>query len=279
MSPSSSASKFRLNSPGRQASPRPTGAGSQRAASPRGTVGGSLFERDPSRRSPAGRTTGAMASEEPAFIFGQSPSGKRGATHPSKFGEVVFNKQSPASTKHDLNSKPEFKGRLGITSAKYGLKDPLLSGETFNPAGNESKSATTWKSQVDDILYGADIDGSGDAKAMMKAVENAPQYKGAAGMSSLAKNLEAPDHRVDVNTRIDTTYAIDAGVGGEGLQPGEAVRMPERVARGHQNEPSQLFSKAGVSGWTMNARGEGLAPGKDENWRPWHKAGAFFYSG
>lgn len=94
----------------------------------------------------------------------------------------MFGKSSlPANAKYgniELSDAPEYRGRLGIPSHKYGARDPLVVGDC--PPGNESASATTWKSQVgptapaptsplavaftanwstwqvDDVLYGAD---------------------------------------------------------------------------------------------------------------------------
>ena len=65
----------------------------------------------------------------------------------------------------------------------------------------ESASSTTWKPQVDEVLYGVDLDGSGDYAAMDKAITSAPQYQGAAGRSSLAGAYDEAD-TIDVNTRI-----------------------------------------------------------------------------
>ena len=87
--------------------------------------------------------------------------------------------------------------------------------------------------------------------------------------------------RVDVNTRIDATYATDAGVPAKGHVPGQGpVREPIKQMRAvNRNEPPALFSKAGIRGWMNEERAPGVAPGKDEAWRPWHNQGAFFYSG
>ena len=67
------------------------------------------------------------------------------------------------------------------------------------------RASLAWKSQVDEVLYGQDLDGSGDYAAMDKAITQAPQFKGAAGVSSLAHAYDEAEHSIDVNTRIDTT--------------------------------------------------------------------------
>ena len=125
------------------------------------------------------------------------------------------------------------------------------------------------------------VDGSKSSfKAMDKAITTAPQYAGAAGVSSLAHAYDEAEHSIDVNTRIDTTYAEQAGVPVAGRKPGSPIREPIKQKRQpNVNQKPELFSKAGVSGWVNRERGPGQAPGKDEAWRPWHKQGAFFYSG
>ena len=134
---------------------------------------------------------------------------------------------------------------------------------------------------MDEVLYGQDLDGSGDMAKMRADVENAPQYAGAAGVSSLRYAHTAPEHRVDTNTRIDTTYADEAGV--KAARPhGEdgPIREPLKQARAaNKFQKPELFSKAGVAGWVNSERAPGKAPGKDEAWRPWHNQGKWFYSG
>ena len=252
-----------------------------------------LFERSLSSASPrytprgsrnyaAGLNTGKLAASEPYFLCDLDAGVKLGATHPSRFGEVVFGVKSPASRRAhgdvELKDAPEYRGRLGISSHKYGARDPLLVGD--QPPGNESAASTTWKSQVDEVLYGQDLDGSGDYAAMDKAITQAPQFKGAAGVSSLAHAYDEAEHSIDVNTRIDTTYAEQAGVPPAGRKPGSPIREPIKVKRmPNPKQAPELFSKAGVADWMNKPRGPGQAPGKDEAWRPWHRQGAFFYSG
>ena len=66
----------------------------------------------------------------------------------------------------------------------------------------------------------------------------------------------------------------------KGHRPGSPVREPIKQKRAQSKfAPPELFSKAGVADWTQQPRAPGKAPGKDELWRPWHKQGAFFYSG
>ena len=90
----------------------------------------------------------------------------------------------------------------------------------------------------------------------------------------------APEHRVDVNTRIDTTYAVEAGVPAAGHNPGSPIREPIKQKRPpNPKQAPELFSKAGVADWMNQPRRPDAAPGKDELWRPWHKQGRFFYSG
>ena len=141
----------------------------------------------------------------------------------------------------------------------------------------------SWKSQVDEVLYGTDIDQSGDLGAMHKALSTAPQFKGAAGVTSLEHAHDAPEHRMDVNTRIHTTYGIDAGVPAPGHKPGTPVREPIKQIRNvNPHQHPELFSKAGLRGWMNKERpaegGRHAGPGKDEAWRPWHNQGKFFYS-
>jgi len=113
-----------------------------------------------------------------------------------------------------------------------------------------------------------------------KAISSAPQYQGAAGRSSLLQGQHQPEHRVDVNTRIDSTYATDAGVPVKGRAPGAPVRSPIKQSRvGNPHAHPELFSKAGVSGWMNHERDLGSGPGRDELWRPYHNGGKFFYSG
>ena len=61
-----------------------------------------------------------------------------------------------AGREQELADDPKYKGRHGIPSHKYGQSDPLIRGNFFAPLGEESKSASTWKSQVDEVLYGQD---------------------------------------------------------------------------------------------------------------------------
>ena len=257
----------------------------RRAPSPRGGGGGARSDwrqQQQPAKPPAGLSTGTIAAADPAFVIELDAGLKLGATHPSRFGEVVFGSKSPAAQRKygdvPIEQSPDFKGRLGIPSHKYGARDPLVVGDC--PPGAESAAASTWKSQVDEILYGTDLDGSGDYAKMTKAVENAPQYKGAAGVSSLAHAYDEPEHRVDVNTRIDMTYAVDAGVPAAGHTPGQPIREPVKVKRQqNQFQAESLFSKAGISNWGMNPKWKGAAPGRDEEWRPWHRQGKFFYQG
>ena len=123
------------------------------------------------------------------------------------------------------------------------------------------------------MLYGVDLDGSGDYSKMAKAIDNAPQYRGAAGVSSLASAYDAPEVRVDVNTRIETTYAQPEKGERPIAEPIKQKRAP------NANQPPELFSKAGLPQWLNNPRYKGAAPGKDELWRPWHRQGKWFYSG
>ena len=252
--------------------------GGQRAASPGARVRPTpqLFERSlssprSSSRGPAGLTTGKIAAAEPYFLTDLDAGVKMGATHPSRFGEVVFHKRAPPAQRKygdvELQDAPEFRGRLGIPSHKYGARDPLLVGDC--PPGTESAAASTWKSQVDEVLYGKDLDGSGDYTKMNADIVSAPQYRGAAGLSSLANANDAPEMSVDVNTRIDTTYAEEAGVPARVRSPGEPIREPIKPKRAKSPfQPPELFSKAGVSGWMNQPRAPGLAAGKDELWRP-----------
>ena len=76
------------------------------------------------------------------------------------------------------------------------------------------------------MLYGADLDGSGDLRAMDKEIKEAPQYQGAAGVSSLAHAYDEPEVRVDVNTRIDSTYAQPF----RGKAPRPRIELPQRGA-------------------------------------------------
>ena len=219
-------------------------------------------------------STGRIAATEPAFLLEGDAGLKLFPSHPSRCGEVVFNKRpSRKFAEANLEDAPEYKGRYGIPSHKFGARDPLLIGDC--PPGNESKAASTWKSQLDEVLYGTDMDGSGDLKSMDKAITSAPQYQGAAGVSSLAHAHDAPEHRVDVNTRIDTTYAVDAGVPAKGHKPGSPIQMPMKEKHlGWQ--PPELFSKVGVAGWMMAEAKNGAPTGKDEAWRMYHGTGAFF---
>jgi len=241
-----------------------------------GNLGGrNLFDRQRNDGKVAGLTTGNLAASDPYFITDLDAGVKMGATHPSRLGELVFGRKSPAANRlhgnTELEDAPEYKGRLGIPSSKYGARDPIMVGDC--PPGTESASATTWKSQVDEVLYGVDLDGSGDYAAMSKAIDDAPMYRGAAGVSSLKNANNDPDFRVEVNTRIQTTYAQP-----EMKEDGTPIREPIREKRvGYQ--PPELFSKAGVSGWLNTNRYKGAAPGKDELWRPHHKQGKWFYSG
>ena len=106
---------------------------------------------------------------------------------------------------------------------------------------------------------------------MAKEIDAAPMYKGAAGVSSLAHAYDEPEVRVDVNTRIHTTYA----------QPvrGEAPIQEPIKQKSVGYNPPELFSKAGVTGWLMREKWHGAAPGRDELWRPHHYQGKWFYSG
>ena len=91
----------------------------------------------------------------------------------------------------------------------------------------------------------------------------------------------APEHRVDTNTRIDTTYADEAGIkAARPHGPDGPIREPLKQARAASKfQKPELFSKAGVAGWVNSERAPGKAPGKDEAWRPWHNQGKWFYSG
>ena len=242
-------------------------------SAPPANGGPQLFERDSSRRSAAGMSTGRIAASEPAFLLEGDAGLKLFPSHPSRCAEVVFNKRpSRKFAEGNLEDAPEYKGRYGIPSHKYGARDPLLIGDC--PPGNESKAASTWKSQLDEVLYGTDMDGSGDLASMDKAITSAPQYQGAAGVSSLAHAHDAPEVRVDVNTRIDMTYAVDAGVPAKGHKPGSPIQMPMKEKHlGWQ--PPELFAKAGVAGWMCSESKNGAQVGKDEAWRPWHGTGAF----
>ena len=127
---------------------------------------------------------------------------------------------------------------------------------------------------------GVDLDGSGDYAAMDKAITSAPQYQGAAGRSSLAGAYDEAEHTIDVNTRIDTTYADQAGVPPKDRKggPGSPIRDPIKQKRPpNPKQVPELFSEVGVD-WVNRPRKPDAAPGKDELWRPWHKQGRFFYS-
>lgn len=256
--------------------------GSPRGASPRGgspqrsrgppTPSGSsnphnrLFERPQSPRNSkgaAGMRTGKLAERDPYFVTDLDAGVKMCAQHPSKFGQVVFGSKSPAAQRlhgdTELEHAPEYKGRLGIPSSMYGARDPLVVGDC--PPGNESKSSTTWKSQVDEVLYGVDLDGSGDYAAMKKELDAAPQYQGAAGVSSLANANKHEDFTVEVNTRIHTTYAKP-----ERQKGGKPIAEPLKAKKTGSNAP-ELFSKAGVADWVNNPRQRGAHAGRDELWK------------
>jgi hypothetical protein len=261
-------------------SPRMTPRGGVSAAAARAAAQAAHGD----RTAAAGLDTGSIARNEPYFLTDLDAGVKAGVTHPSKTGEVVFGARSPASRRQrgevQLKDTPQFRGRMGISSALHGSREPELRGDTPAPLGQESASSTTWKSQVDEVLYGVDLDGSGDYAAMDKAITAAPQYKGAAGVSSLRHAYDEAEHSIDVNTRIDTTYAEQAGVPPANRKPGSPIREPIKQKRPpNPKQAPELFSKAGVADWVNRPRRPDAAPGKDELWRPWHKQGAFFYSG
>jgi len=222
-----------------------------RAASPRGGKGA------------AGMATGKLAERDPYFTTDNMDSGlKMCAMHAESFGEVVFGRKITGSQrKHgdvELEKAPEFQGRLGIPSSKYNARDPIVVGDC--PPGIESKAATTWKSQVDEVLYGVDLDGSGDYRQMHKEVE--ATRKGAAGVSTLKHAYDDPDFKVEFNTRIDTTYARP-----ERDPSGKPIMDPIRSKKVNYGTP-ELFSKAGVANWVNHERGRGEHAGKDELWKP-----------
>ena len=233
-----------------------------------------LFERNVAQ-SPRGKShaaglnTGSIARNEPAFIYEVDAGVALGGTHPSRFAEVVFGPQSSAARRagreQELADDPKYKGRHGIPSHKYGQSDPLIRGNFFAPLGEESKSASTWKSQVDEVLYGQDLDGSGDMAKMRADVENAPQYAGAAGVSSLRYAHTAPEHRVDTNTRIDTTYADEAGV--KAARPHGGRAHPRAIGRRAAAVPkaNRCPRRASPAGSTRSVR---RARPARRAWRP-----------
>ena len=122
-----------------------------------------------------------------------------------------------------------------------------------------------------------------DVQSGLSSRELVPELERiAAGVSSLRYAHTAPEHRVDTNTRIDTTYADQAGVPPKDRKggPGSPIRDPIKQKRPpNPKQVPELFSKAGVADWVNRPRKPDAAPGKDELWRPWHKQGRFFYSG
>ena len=129
-----------------------------------------------------------------------------------------------------------------------------------------------FQSQVDDVLYGADMDGSGSLADIMKSLEESKDFKGAAGLSSLRAAMETPEVRVDLNTQIDQTWAKPE----KGDTPiEERVKIRRHVGK----QPPECFSNAGLSGWMMKPARSGAQPGRDELWKPTTKMGKFFYAG
>jgi len=96
---------------------------------------------------------------------------------------------------------------------------------------------------------------------MRKDIDAAPQYQGAAGVSSLAHAYDDPDFKVEVNTRIHSTYAKP-----ERDPSGKPIAEPIKAKKvGYQ--PPELFSKAGLSKWVNSPRKQGAHPGFDELWK------------
>ena len=160
------------------------------------------------------------------------------------------------------------------------VRDGAASG---TPLKGEAAGATTYKSQMDEVLYGRDYDQSGDYKSIREGIAASSEFGGAAGLSSFAESKKAPLHRVETNTDVHTTFAkVEAGEPRSAEPIHKAETASKRIIQvGEPGRPHSHLAEKGVAAWVSGEAGSGSwgatvagstpHPGRDEDWRPWRK--------
>ena len=92
-------------------------------------------------------------------------------------------------------AEEEREGGAKRPRSPLGAADGAASG---TPLKGEAAGATTYKSQMDEVLYGRDYDQSGDYKSIREGIAASAEFGGAAGLSSFAESKKAPLRRVEI---------------------------------------------------------------------------------
>lgn len=215
----------------------------------------------------AGLGTKSIALQDPLARCDAGVGKRRGGTHVPQFAEVVFDGRA---AEHDnglsasLSKGAAFSKGAGLDSHQRSVRDPYLVGDkvSLKPAD----ASTTWKSQVDEILFGRDTDGSGSIEDVDAKLVSSPHFAGAAGVSSFRRAYEAPEHQVEWNTKLEGSDRI-----------GKAKK--KRAQPGEQGRHAEHLASKGLAHWMGNARAPDSAPGRDEEWKPGAFKGEWHYGG
>jgi len=247
----------------------------------------------------AGASTAAMQQLEPTLAFERTAAVKRTTasggeavgTHPSTFAETVFGGADhfgaapglgmAAETTHPtyepapLRLAAPFAQRAGLDSHDLNRRVPFIVGAHGNEAAH-ARDAN--KSQADEVLYGRDLDMSGDDRKIEESMMKEAQFSGAAGVNSFLTSKRNPTNVIETNTVERTTWykdlnphlhlAADADADADAAQADERkYNGLRRSAAGEGGRPAEYLAGAGgLSGWVNEARADGRA-GVDEGFK------------
>ena len=238
----------------------------------------------------AGKPIGKIAAADPLLRGDAGPPARRkGEAHAAPVRAIIFGTETaPALDGHraKLPATRGFQGTAGLDSHAQNRWDPYVvrdGAASGTPLKGEAAGATTYKSPMDEVLYGRDYDQSGDYKSIREGIAASSEFGGAAGLSSFAESKKAPLHRVETNTDVHTTFAkVEAGEPRSAEPIHKAETASKRIIQvGEPGRPHSHFAEKGVAAWVSGEAGSGSwgatvagstpHPGRDEDWRPWRK--------
>ena len=169
-----------------------------------------------------------MQQLEPALVFERAAAVKRTTaaggeavgTHPSTFAETVFGGAEhfgatpglvaeythPTYEPAPLRYAAPFAQRAGLDSHDLNRRVPFIVGAHGNEAAH-ARDAN--KSQADEVMYGRDLDMSGDDRKIEESMMKESQFSGAAGVNSFLTSKRNPTNVIETNTVERTTWYKD----------------------------------------------------------------------
>ena len=166
-----------------------------------------------------------------------------------------------------------FAERAGLDSHDLNRRVPFIVGAHGNEAAH-ARDAN--KSQADEVMYGRDLDMSGDDRKIEELMMKEKQFAGAAGVNSFLTSKRNPINVIETNTVEQTTWYKDLNPQHAADADADAAQADERKYNGlrrsnagegearrvpRQRRRSLGVGQRGAGGWSGRRR-RGLQDGR-----------------